>query len=134
VVAQERQTTTPPVPISTAVSSRKNPAALLEYPVDAGVELARRLIDRQLTVGGTLGDQAHLGGDAFPLGHLGRRLGALQLLAKGAGVDVALECCLAPRGASRWKITRALMEAALDLRLRKVLDETPRAELLSGPA
>ena len=54
----------------------------------------RGLVDRQLAVDRTLGDQPQLGGDALPFGHLGRGPNALELIAECAGVGVVCERAL----------------------------------------
>jgi len=67
---------------------REQPAALFEDPIGARIEFRGRLFNRKVTVDETLGHDAYLGRDALPLGHLGRRLDTLQLIAEGAGVNV----------------------------------------------
>ena len=73
-------------------SAREHPAPLLE---DVGRRARRARVAAWSTVSSpchrALGHQPHLGGDALPLGHLGRGLGALELVAERARVDVVGE-------------------------------------------
>src|SRR5262249_60473334 len=73
---------------STGASTCEEPAALFENPRDAGVELLRGRLDRELAVRGALGNQSHLGGDALPFRHFRRRLDAVELLSKRPRVEL----------------------------------------------
>src|SRR5438309_4372157 len=51
--------------------------------------LFRSLLDREIAVHDALGHQTHVRHDAFPLRHFRLGLHPLELLAEGAGVEVA---------------------------------------------
>src|SRR5690349_22598301 len=109
-------------------SSRRpgeHPAALLEHPVHAAVELGGRIAGAEVAAHHALGHEPHLLGDALPLGHLRRGLHAVELVAEGARMHVALQGPR-PARAPRRQVARDLVEAPLRLRLRQVLDHAPR--------
>src|SRR6185312_16767089 len=121
-----RRTTTRPAWASITRSARKHPASLLENPVGARVELAHGFVDAPFTARGPLGDELHFVGDAFPFRHLGRRLHALELIAKRPRVDVGGERRIVPCAAPGRQIAGLRMKAALDVRTRQIFDELPR--------
>src|SRR5439155_10452754 len=114
---------------SRTVPTGEKPAALLEDPIGARVELARGLIDRQLAVHRAFRDQAQLVGDALPFGHLGRGLHALELLAEGASVEIFGQPPLGPGRASWREVSGQLVEAPLDVGPREILYPLPRRSL-----
>src|SRR5205085_1729237 len=97
-----------------------------EDPVRLRIERGGGLVDREIAVHRSLGNQPELGGDALPFRYLGRRLDALELFAKRASVDVVGESGLAPRRAPRRQIAGELVEATLNIGPRQVFDPLPR--------
>src|SRR5579864_9820179 len=96
-----RRTTTRPAWASITRSARKQPAALLENPVGARIELAHCFVDAPFAARGSLGDDLHFVGDALPFRHLGRRLHTLELIPEGPRVDVGGERRVVPCAAPR---------------------------------
>ena len=91
--------------------------------------VARNWRRRDLAGHRPLGDDAQLRAEPLPFGHLGRRPGALELVAEGGGVDVAGEDRRAPDAAPRRQVAGQLEEAQLDRRPGEELDQLPRRRL-----
>src|SRR5438309_6596709 len=96
--------------------------------------LFRSLLDREIAVHDALGHQTHVRHDAFPLRHFRLGLHPLELLAEGAGVEVAGKLRRAPGAAARWQVSGQLVEALLGLRRGQELQQQPGLRLVARAA